>query len=179
MNLADELRKLQELRQDGTLTEAEFAAAKAKVIAQGASSSSGTDEAMQQHLEDIKRQNEVAQLDRQWELERERYMVPGQYGSRHLPSKGLSVLGGILIAGFGIVWVGVAATITSGIGGAASCFPLFGLVFIAVGVGMSIYSFNKASQFDEAHSRYQRRRAELLGAEGKDSPGFQDERIQE
>jgi hypothetical protein len=180
MNLADELRKLQELHQNGSLTDAEFAAAKAKVISQSETASKpSTDLAMQRHLEEIKAQNAVAQLDRQWELERDRYMVAGQYGVRHLPSKGLSLLGGIVITGFGIVWIAVASNVAGGFGGGASFFPLFGLLFIAVGVGMSIYSFTKASQYEEAHARYRRRRAELLGDNPEAEPGFTDERIQE
>src|SRR5262245_64098102 len=74
MTIADELRKLQELHDAGSLTDAEFAAAKAKVLSsQAAPSSAGTDQAMRQHLQDIKRQNEVEQLDRQWALERDQY----------------------------------------------------------------------------------------------------------
>ena len=106
-------------------------------------------------------------------------MVAGQYGVRHIPSKGMSVLGGVVITGFGIVWIAIASTFTGGFGGGVSFFPLFGLLFIVVGVGMSIYSFNKASQYERAHARYQRRRAELLGANPEPEAGFTDERIQE
>ncbi|MCI0680610.1 MAG: SHOCT domain-containing protein [Gemmataceae bacterium] len=185
MNLADELRKLHELHRNGSLTDAEFAAAKARVLSQAdAASGPGADQTMQQHLEEIKRQNEIAQLDRQWALERDRYMVPGNHGVRHLPSKGMSLFGGIAVAVFGAFWVAMASNIAGGMGGMASFFPLFGVLFIAVGVGMSIYSFTKASQYEEAHARYLRRRAELLGADRAtaDRPaeaGFADERIQE
>jgi len=40
MSLADELEKLQVLREDGTLTDAEFAQAKAKLLAETSSTSS-------------------------------------------------------------------------------------------------------------------------------------------
>jgi hypothetical protein len=186
MTIADELRKLQELHEAGSLTDAEFAAAKAKVLSsQAAGSGAGTDPAMKRHLKDIKRHNDVEQLDRQWALERDQYMVAGNYGVRHLPSKGMSVLGGVVIAVFGIFWTAMAANM----GGGASFFPLFGLLFVAVGVGMSIYSFTKASQYEEAHARYRRRRAELLGEDRVDEnrvgedrepeAGFSDERIKE
>ena len=180
MTIADELRKLQELHEAGSLTDSEFAAAKAKVLSsQAAGSGAGTDPAMKQHLKDITRHNEVEQLDRQWALERDQYMVAGRYGGRHLPSKGMSLLGGVVIAVFGIFWMVMASNITGGMGGGPSLFPLFGLLFIAVGVGMSIYSFTKASQYEEAHARYRRRRAELLGEDREPEAGPGDERIQE
>lgn len=177
MALADELRKLQELHDNGSLTDAEFAAAKAKVLAQDAAPAK--DQAMQEHLEEIKAQNAVAQLDRQWAMERERYMVAGNYGVRQLPSKALSVLGGVVITGFGIVWTAMAANMGGGFEGAPSFFPLFGVLFILAGIGFSIYSFSKASQYEEAHARYRRRRVELLGGDRETDSGFSDERIQE
>jgi hypothetical protein len=112
---------------------------------------------MQEHLEEIKRQNEVAQLDREWQLERQQYMMANRYGRRQLPSQAGSVFGGVLIVGFGIVWTAMAASM-----GAPVFFPLFGVLFILVGVGVSIYSFTKAGAYQQALARYQRRRPQLL-----------------
>src|SRR5262249_12264234 len=110
MNIADELRKLQDLHRNGALTDEAFAAAKAAVLAKGAAGSDPANEpALQEHLEEIKLQNEVARLDREWELERERYMIAGQDGHRVIPNRGMSVIGGIIIAVFGLFWTVGAA----------------------------------------------------------------------
>src|SRR5215213_6387269 len=104
MSMADELRKLQDLREAGTLSDDEFAAAKATVLA-GGHPDVPADRAVEGHLEEIKRQNDdVAQLDREWAMERERYMIHGRYGYRYLPSRGMSLLGGLAVCGFGLVW---------------------------------------------------------------------------
>ena len=163
MNIADELRKLQELRCDGALTDAEFAAAKAAVLANNTESSDHADSsAFGSHLEEIKRQNEVARVDREWELERENYMITGKHGHRFLPQRGMSVIGGVFIVGFGIFWTAMAASAGGGVGGVFVLFPLFGVLFILMGVGMSIYSYSKATQYEQAYQRYQHRRARLM-----------------
>lgn len=158
LNIADELRKLQDLHRSGALTDAEFAAAKTAVLAQGTTSDTASlEQATQAQLQEIQLQNEVARLDREWQLEREQYMVAGRYGQRYIPSQGMSVLGGIAIVGFGIVWTAMASSM-----GAPGFFPLFGVLFILFGVGVSIYSCTKASEYDQAYRQYRHRRSQLL-----------------
>ena len=156
MSMSDELRKLQDLRDAGTLSDEEFAAAKATVLA-GGHAEAPVDRTVEGHLEEIKQQNEVAQLDREWAMERERFMVSGRYGYRYLPSRGMSLLGGLVVSTFGIIWTVMAASM-----GAPVFFPLFGLLFIFAGIGVSAYSFLQANRYEEARLRYQRRRAQLL-----------------
>ena len=155
MSISDELEKLDRLRREGTLSESEFELAKRKVL-------EGPQTAESDQLEEIKSQNELAQLDREWELEREDYMVTGRYGNRHIPKQSTSLLSGIVIVVFGIFWTSMASTITGfGAPGAFSFFPMFGVLFIVVGVIVSISSFFTARQYNEAQRRYKRRRREL------------------
>jgi hypothetical protein len=163
MSMAEELRKLQDLRDAGTLTDDEFQAAKATVLAGGHADRAGA-AGLEGHLEEIKHQNDVAQVDREWAMERERYMVTGRYGVRYLPNRSMSLLGGALVAGFGLLWTLMAAGM-----GAPGLFPVFGLLFILFGVGISIHSFLQANRYEEARLRYQRRRAELLNR-GRKTP---------
>jgi hypothetical protein len=157
MSIADELLKLNRLHREGMLTDEEFEKAKAAVlVAPLANPATG-------HLEEIRNQNEVAQLDREWHNERERYMVVGRYGTRSIPSRGTSLIGGVVIAGFGTLWTVMAASM-----GAPGFFPLFGVLFVLAGVGMSAYSFIKAGEYEQAYQRYQQRRATLLNR--RDTP---------
>jgi hypothetical protein len=114
------------------------------------------------HLEEISAQNELAQLDREWELERENYMVTGRYGHKYIPGKFSSAFGGLIVVGFGIFWTSVAAIITTFAGfGVLSIFPLFGVLIVFFGVGKSIFDFVKACQYEEAEGRYQCRRRDV------------------
>ncbi len=156
MSISEELQKLADLHRNGALSYEEFELAKRQVLGSSHDSSNSN------HLEEIKAQNELAQLDREWELERENYMVSGQYGHKHIPGKASSALGGIVIVVFGIFWTAMASSMT-GFGGSGliSIFPLFGVLFILFGAGMSLNAFVKAGQFEEAQRRYQLRRSEL------------------
>ena len=157
MSISEELRELDELRRSGVLTSEEFDLAKQKVLRES-NVVINSDQ-----LGEIKNQNEVAQLDREWELERENYMVAGRRGQRQIPGKISSIFGGIMIVGFGIFWTIMASTTSGPAGrGGSSLFPLFGVLFIIFGIGMSIYSFVKADKYVEAQEQYRQRRSQLL-----------------
>ncbi len=160
MTISDEIQKLEELRSNGILSQQEFEIAKRRVV-EGSLGNAASD-----HLEEIKAQNEVAQLDREWALERENYMVRGQHGHKHIPSKFGSLFWGLFIVGFGIFWTAMAMPVM-GFGGVVSIFPLFGVLFILIGVGTSIDAFVKAGQYEEAQERYQRHRREILNTSRK------------
>lgn len=165
MNIADELRKLQDLHRSGALTDEEFAAAKAAVLAGDVRGAEPEPGVMQQQLDELRLQNEVTRLDREWELERDRYMITGRYGSRYLPNRTMSVLSGVVVVVFGIFWTGFASSIGGGL------FALFGVVFIAAGLGFSIYSYSRATAYETAYQEYQRRRAELLAGRAEPRQG--------
>lgn len=156
MSISDELQKLDELRRNGAISADEFEIAKMRVL------EIPRDTERDRHLEDIKAQNELFQLDREWELERENYMIPGKYGHKHIPGKISSVLVGLFIVCVGIVWTVMATFITGfAVDNVSRFFPLFGVFVVLFGIGMSIYAFSKAVQYGEAQLRYQRRRSEM------------------
>jgi hypothetical protein len=155
MNLSDELRKLQQLRDEGVLNADEFAQAKAAVLAR--ESAETKLQTADHRLSELQFQTELARLDREWQMERERYMVSGRYGSKHVPSEGSSALMGIAVVGFGIFWTIMAASM-----GAPMFFPLFGVFFIGMGFFQSVNSYTKAGQYKQALKVYEERRAELI-----------------
>ncbi len=136
MNVADELKKLQELHQSGALSDEEFAAGMDAVFAGGATA------------------NEIECLDREWQLERERYTVTGKLGKRYFPSRAMSFLYGLANVGFGIVWITYGAST-----GAPFHFLLLGVLAILGGFAVSAYLFSRAIAHERAFERYQRRRA--------------------
>ena len=157
MSISEELQRLDELRRNGALSQSEFELAKQKVL-QSPDNIEATE-----HLGEIRAQNEVAQLDREWDLQRKNYLMTGKYGNQSMPTKTGSVFGGVLVTAFCIFWVVTAGAITSsGPPGISSLFPLFGILFGLFAVTRCIQGFNKASQFEKAQKIYQRRRNQLL-----------------
>ena len=160
MSIADEIRKLQELHASGALTDEEFAKAKAAVFADD---KPDREAALTTELQELRLQNDLERIDREWQIERERYMFTGKYGYRYLPNRWSATLMVILTTAFGILWITMTAS-----SGAPAFFPFIGGIIILAGVGMSVYTFVKAGEYEAAFARYQRRRAALF--EDYDAP---------
>ncbi len=165
MSIADELAKLEDLRSRGALTEAEFAQAKAALLSGGAAA---PDAQLGQHLSEqlaeVKYQNELARLDREWEMERQNYYLTDRYGRRQLPTPGMGIAVAVIGGGFGLLWTVFAAAITGSAPDEGPfsvvkvIFPLFGVLFIVIAIGYGIYAYNRARAYQRAYQAYQARR---------------------
>lgn len=171
MSIADDLKQLETLLQNGTLTQDEFQLAKRRLLEDSGSGESSravrfpvtSQTEATRHLEMIQMQNAVAQLDREWELEREDYMVVGKYGRRYIPNKVTSVLGGLFAAGFGIFWTMIASSMPRMPGNSvSSLLPFAGVGFTLFGAGMGIWGFIVSERYEAAFERYQSRRRAMV-----------------
>ncbi len=109
-------------------------------------------ERIEEDLAELKSRQEVEDIDREWEREREAYMVTNKHGHRRVPTSAGSAIGGLVVVVFGIFWTVMASQIGGG------PFALFGVVFILVGIVTSVISFTKAQEHTSAQRRYRRRR---------------------
>jgi len=107
-------------------------------------------------LEQLEHESELARIDREWDRERERYMVLSRYGRRYVPSAAAAVVMGVLGIGFGLFWTVMTLNVGGGLGGA---FSPFGVLFVCLAAGLSVHQFNKARRYQAAYEAYQRRRA--------------------
>lgn len=159
MSIAKELVELENLLRSGTLSRDEFETAKRLVLS--GKSATESDSLMQ-----IKNQNDVAQLNREWSFERQNYMVSNRRGPSYIPTKGSSVVGGIVIVLFGCFWTAMAVSITAfapfPIFPLAYLFPAFGVLFVILGAASAICSYTKAERYSEAEAAYRQRRQELI-----------------
>jgi DNA-directed RNA polymerase subunit RPC12/RpoP len=126
-----------------------------------------TTENLSAQVSKLTRQNEVEALDRQWDREKERYMVADKHGVKHLPSKGTAQVAGIMVVVVGVIWTIMAIAITSGAPDfgpfqvAKVAFPAFGVGFIIFGIFLSVHNYRKAEEYQRAYRRYRRKREEL------------------
>jgi len=168
MGLADELEKLEELRRSGSLSEAEFTKAKALLLS---GTPTGSDQQLGEHLSEqlaeVKYQNELAQIDREWEIEREQYLITDRYGGKHVPTTGMGLGAAIVGGAFGVFWTIMALAITGSapdIGPFSVVkviFPLFGVVFTVAAIGLGISSYARGQKYQEAFEAYKARRAQV------------------
>jgi len=126
-------------------------------------------ERMAEQLDDLHRRTAIGDLDRQWERQREEFYMQDNDGRKQLPTKGASIFAGVAAAAFGTLWTAVAC----GMGGMGFgngpgpfkviglIFPLFGVVFIAVGLWAAWQGYHKAEAHERAKARYEAERARL------------------
>lgn len=108
-------------------------------------------------LKVIRLQNDLEQIDREWQAERSKYLVTNKHGQVSEPSSAGAVVVGVLVIGFGIFWTVSAASM-----GAPGIFPLFGLVFIGFALFGIVSSVNKADNLKNGENVYQAKRSRLL-----------------
>jgi len=118
--------------------------------------------------------NELDALDRQWDRERDDYAFRTRHGYRHFPTKAGSVGMGVLVAVFGLMWTFMASGMLwrandafhdapPGFGPSLfdNFFPLFGLLFVAFGIGAGIYGYRLAERYEAAKAGYEQKRAAI------------------
>jgi len=174
VGLVDELLRLEQLHQRGTLSREEFERAKLKLLE---SEQPDATDRVTRSLEEANYQAELARIDREWEMERRQYMMTGRYGRSYVPTEGSSLLGLIVGGGFAVVWT-IGACIMFGafssgpVGGSpfgffAAIFPIFGVLFIILMVTQGLRGITKSQQYRDAEKRYQSRRAAAKRSEEK------------
>lgn len=168
VSLADELKKLEGLRWNGTLTDAEFERAKAALFAQLPSTEQPTADdvsKLESELAELRAEKELERIDREWEAEREQFMVSDKNGAKSLPTTGGSLVMGVVGAVFGVIWTAMAIGITSGAPDfgpfaiAKVVFPIVGVAITVGAIAMGFVGARKATEYEQAHAAYQARRA--------------------
>ena len=112
-------------------------------------------EQLSEQIDELTTLNEIAALDRRWDMQRESFMVQDKHGKRYLPTEGRSLAMGVFTTAGGAIWMAVA------LGQGAGSFAMFGLLFIGFGIAASLWGFKKAGEFRRARRRYRRQRREL------------------
>jgi len=106
-------------------------------------------------LEVIQLQNDLERLDREWLMERERYLVAGKDGHKHEPGS-FGWAGGALAVIMGAIWVGISLSTD-----VPGFFLPMGLVAIGLGAIGIWATRGQAASFEKARSRYQIRRFQI------------------
>jgi hypothetical protein len=158
MNLTEALHQLADLHAAGSLTDDEFAAAKARLLA-SATDASQPETASKRQIELLRAEAAIARLDREWQIEREKYMTSGNFGYRMMPSKTTSILIGCGALAFTAFWIYMAGST-----GAPTVFKLWGVLCVTVAIVQAYSMYRKACAYEVAEKRYQTRRAELLAS---------------
>ncbi|MES2659955.1 MAG: hypothetical protein V4689_15145 [Verrucomicrobiota bacterium] len=102
-------------------------------------------------------QNDLERLDREWDNRRESLLVRNKNGHTSVPSSAGSLIGGMVMVGFGIFWIGMTSSHS-----APGIFPLFGLVFIGFAIFNMVNGTAKAGAYKNHRSDYENQRQQLI-----------------
>ncbi|MCB9870187.1 MAG: hypothetical protein H6837_10045 [Planctomycetes bacterium] len=108
-------------------------------------------------LATIKRQNDLERLDREWQLEREKWLTIDQHGRGSVPTVASGVMA--IVVGFvgGVVFFAMGSRVSCALGGLG---VLFAVVSSIIGFGM----IARANRFEQRRAEYRRRRQGLVRA---------------
>ena len=102
-------------------------------------------------------QNDLERLDREWTSQRETLMVRNKEGHSSVPSSAGSIIGGIFVVAFGLIWIMFTMSM-----GAPGFFPLFGLFFVGFAIFSMVNGANKASTYQNLQAEHGTKRKALV-----------------
>ncbi|MEX2187943.1 MAG: hypothetical protein WD875_14150 [Pirellulales bacterium] len=105
----------------------------------------------------LRYQNELARIDREWEIERRQYLVEKKDGPPTEPSRDMAILRGVLLGGAGVVAFVAAVASNSGNG----MLALIGFFMLVVGPFSAFLGVQKANDFERARLEYVGRRGSI------------------
>lgn len=119
-------------------------------------------------VEILKLQGELERLDREWMLDREKYMIRGRHGRMHEPGSASAIAFGLIAVVFGIFWISAARQ-----SGAPGSFLIFGFAPPVIAGIFIFQNVTKSAKLESARSEYDRKRAQIIakleGAGGRDA----------
>jgi DNA-directed RNA polymerase subunit RPC12/RpoP len=110
-----------------------------------------------QDLELIKLQNRLEQLDREWAVEKERYLLKGTHGETMVPTRGVLVIVSVIGGVFGLFWMILTLAM-----GAPLFFPFFGLIVVAGVIAVCIKAMSSARIYERRKRDYDIKRGKIL-----------------
>src|SRR4051812_36316925 len=60
---------------------------------------------MEAELQELRRRQAIEDLDREWDVARQRMLSRNDDGSYRLPTPGVNVFAGVVLAGMGLIWM--------------------------------------------------------------------------
>ena len=159
MAISDEFAKLQALHENGTLTDAEFADAKAKVLTEEHFPTPVQASAVEQDIQRLQIQNQILQLDQEWADERTRYMLYGRSGPAYVPTYGNTIGPASLFATLALVFFILPPSAQH----QQIEETFMGFFVLLIGAVMAVGGIIKVKAYNEAYQRYQQQRVELTG----------------
>lgn len=117
---------------------------------------------LRERLEKVELENQLAELERDWEREKAQFLSEEKHGVKRLPANA-DVTGWVVVAVMGIL-------LTVALGSSDSSAAICGVFAAAIGVCKAAFLRSKMRDYNAALDRYQRRRHKLLNGDRPEWP---------
>jgi hypothetical protein len=105
---------------------------------------------------DIALEEELNTIDREWHIERDRYLMMSEFGGRKIPSKRRGVIAGIVLVGIAIGLFFMFQSLQPGL--SRELGPYISGIVLLFGVGLGWLQYSKGLDYERAHAAYLARR---------------------
>ena len=109
---------------------------------------------------DVALEEELNALDRQWDVERDRYLLTSEFGGKRIPSKRRGLVAAAILVGLAVIlfllFGALQPTRATEVGPYVSGFVLL------AGLGLGWFQYSKGVDYERAHAAYQVRRDAVI-----------------
>ncbi len=105
---------------------------------------------------DIALEEELNQVDREWHLERDRYLMMSEFGGKKIPSKQRGLIAGIILAAIAVGLFFKFQSLQPGL--SRELGPYISGIVLLFGVGLGWLQYSKGLDYERAHAAYLARR---------------------
>ena len=161
MSLADELLQIEELHNRGTLSDVEFQQAKAALLPQESKLDDSVEQTISEQIAELQQQARIVQIDRAWEMDRQRFLVHTKYGHQ-VPTRGSAI--GTIVACSMFVVFGLVISFAP-LNSRQQDWNSTGLILALpgiIGIVLGLHSLQKAKIYEAAYGFYHARRTKIL-----------------
>jgi hypothetical protein len=110
--------------------------------------------------EDVALEEELNKIDREWHVERERYLLTSEFGGKQIPDKRRGLFaGGVLVVLAVILFFMFRALPPNH---ATEVGPFISGFILMFGVGLGWFQYSKGVDYERAHAAYQARRNAVI-----------------
>ena len=110
--------------------------------------------------EDVALEEELNRVDRDWQAERERYLLTSEFGGKQVPDKRRGLFaGGVLIA-LAVALLFMFLSLPQGV--AHEIGPYVSGFILLFGVGLGWFQYSKGVDYERAYAAYQQRRNAVI-----------------
>jgi hypothetical protein len=109
---------------------------------------------------DVALEEELNTIDRDWQAERERYLMSSEFGGKRIPDKRRGLFAGGVLVALAVALFFMFQSLQPGM--SRELGPYISGFVLLFGIGLGWFQYSKGADYERAHAAYQARRAAAI-----------------